>query len=131
MERACAVCGLLTAAKDLQPLDRSSAVLNILVNPNADLTRQERHIATEPLKQIPGPVLLPACNEICSRCNTDVQKGKMPNNALANGLWVGEVPEQLKDLTWTERMMISRVKHNHCVVRVATSKMFEMRANAV
>ena len=51
--------------------------------------------------------------------------------ALANGLWIGEVPEQLQNLTWAERTMIARVNHNHCVVRVEGSLQSKMIANAV
>ncbi|KAG6913716.1 hypothetical protein DXG01_004725, partial [Tephrocybe rancida] len=41
-----------------------------------------------------------------------LMKGKLPKNSLANGLWIGDIPEALKDLTFAERLMIARVyKH--------------------
>ena len=50
--------------------------------------------------------------------------------ALANGKWLGDIPEQLKDLSFAEKLLISRVRHNRCVVRVS-SGMHKMKANAI
>jgi hypothetical protein len=54
----------------------------------------------------------------------------MPPTALANGLWVGEVPKELSDLTFVERLLISRVRSNHCIVHVLKGG-WKMRANAI
>ena len=62
---------------------------------------------------------------------TDLQKDKLSINSLANGLWIEEVPKALKDLSWTEKLLISRVKHNMCVIKVHVSGMSKMRANVV
>ncbi|KAI0753006.1 hypothetical protein C8Q80DRAFT_1097169, partial [Daedaleopsis nitida] len=51
--------------------------------------------------------------------------------SLANGLWVGEIPPQLLDLSWTEKMLVSRVKHNICIVKIHVSGMSKMKANVV
>ena len=48
-----------------------------------------------------------------------------------NGLWIGEVPPALQGLSWTEKMIISRVKHNMCIVKVHMSGMSKMKANVV
>jgi len=48
-----------------------------------------------------------------------------------NGNWLGGVPPQLQNLTWTEKMLISHVCHNCCIVRVTSSGMHKMSANAV
>ncbi|TFK78573.1 hypothetical protein K466DRAFT_507092 [Polyporus arcularius HHB13444] len=61
----------------------------------------------------------------------DLQQGKVPADSLANGLWIGEVPSELRDLSWTEKMLISRVKHNYCIVKVHVSGMSKMKANVV
>ncbi|KAI0739248.1 hypothetical protein C8Q80DRAFT_1222380 [Daedaleopsis nitida] len=55
----------------------------------------------------------------------------MPGDSLANGLWIGEIPPQLKDLSWTEKMLISRVKHNICIVKVHVSGMSKIKANVI
>lgn len=54
----------------------------------------------------------------------------MPTLALANGLWIGKIPEELRDLTYAEQMLIARVHHNRCIVKVS-SGMSKMRANAI
>jgi hypothetical protein len=38
---------------------------------------------------------------------------------------------QLQNLTWTEKVLISRVCHNRCIVRVTSSGMHKLSANAV
>src|SRR5271155_2935991 len=49
----------------------------------------------------------------------------MPPMALANGLWVGNV-----DLTFVERLLVSRVRSNRCSVHVLKGG-WKMRANAI
>ena len=39
---------------------------------------------------------------ICKDCLRDLKKKSMPSAALANGLWVGDLPEKLADSTWVE-----------------------------
>jgi len=45
---------------------------------------------------------------ICNECNAALNKNKLPRYSLANGMWVGSVPSQLKNLTLPERMMIGK-----------------------
>src|SRR6202040_4144000 len=66
----------------------------------------------------------------CPICVESLEKKKMPILALANGLWVGKIPDELKDLTYAEQLLIARVRHNRCIVKVL-SGMFKMRANAI
>ena len=54
----------------------------------------------------------------------------MPKFALARGLWIGQVPEELQNLSFTEQLLIGRIRHNRCVFRVAKG-MHKMIANAV
>ena len=42
----------------------------------------------------------------CHHCLT-VDK-KIPIDSLANYRWIGDVPEELRDLTWIEESLISR-----------------------
>ncbi|KAF8584906.1 hypothetical protein K439DRAFT_1646813 [Ramaria rubella] len=48
--------------------------------------------------------------------------------SLANGNWLGQVPIQLRGLSYTEKLLIVRVRKNYCVVRVE-SGFFKMCAN--
>jgi hypothetical protein len=55
----------------------------------------------------------------------------MPHNALANGLWLGDIPSELKDLLWMEQKLIAHVSTNYCVVQVHASKLYKMKTNVV
>ncbi|KDR65011.1 hypothetical protein GALMADRAFT_44383, partial [Galerina marginata CBS 339.88] len=46
------------------------------------------------------------------------------------GFWVGEIPDVLKNLTYVEKLLIARVRHNRCIVKVASGR-YKMRANAI
>ena len=41
----------------------------------------------------------------------------MPLFSLANGMWVGEVPEVLTSLSFAEKLLIARVRHNRCLIK--------------
>ena len=72
----------------------------------------ERLSSNDPIEDIPGPVLDPNCDSICKTCYAAVKKNKLPKFALARGLWIGNVPLQLQDLQYFERLLIARVRHN-------------------
>jgi len=57
-----------------------------------------------------------------------IKMNRVPINALVNGNWLGIFHSEL---TWTEKMLISRVCHNRCIVHVTSSGMHKMSANAV
>jgi hypothetical protein len=44
----------------------------------------------------------------------------VPVNALARGLWIGKVPPELSELCFIEKLLIARLRHNCCFVRVAS-----------
>src|SRR5436305_3165302 len=69
-------------------------------------------------------------DKVCKSCYKSLDKGKVPLLALANGKWLGKVPPQLSDLSFTEQLLVARVRHNRCIVRVS-SGMHKMRANAI
>jgi len=49
---------------------------------------------------------------------------------LENGFWIGKIPKELENLTFAEKLLISRVQHNKCIFRVA-SGMYKMTSNVV
>ncbi|PBL04590.1 hypothetical protein ARMGADRAFT_1022969 [Armillaria gallica] len=68
------------------------------------------HLSVVPKKPLLYVNALNPCNHLRfkkedapSVCRASVQKGKVPKNALANGLWLGEVPEVLSKLSFVER----------------------------
>jgi len=44
---------------------------------------------------------------VCKPCAFALQNGTTPRLALANGLWVGRVPVELRGLTWAEEKLIA------------------------
>ncbi|KAF7965594.1 hypothetical protein HWV62_42679, partial [Athelia sp. TMB] len=80
--------------------------------------------------ELMGPVLDERCDHVCHDCHGALKSRKVPMMALANGLWLGEVPEELQDLYYAEKLLIAKVRHNRCVVRVK-SGMHKMHANAI
>ena len=127
-ESGCAVCGQLTLVKDLINLSDAKVDLNILINPG--ITQIERMTPEDPIKDIEGPVLVKGLHKLCQTCYKSLSKGKIPLASLANGKWLGNVPSQLLDLSFAEQLLIARVRHNRCIVRVS-SGMHKMRANAI
>jgi hypothetical protein len=43
----------------------------------------------------------------CAPCTSSLQKKKMPAMSLANGMWIGDVPLELKILTLPERILVA------------------------
>ena len=82
------------------------------------------------MEELSGPILAPGCDGVCLSCINSLKKQKVPKMALANGLWIGEVPDVLRDLTFAEQMLISRIRHNRCLVRVSSGRA-KMTANVI
>ncbi|KAF9547541.1 hypothetical protein CPC08DRAFT_617104, partial [Agrocybe pediades] len=126
-EAGCAVCGSLTLLKDLRKVENPK-LYEALIVPN--VTRKERFKADDAVIGLDGPVLALDRDTACVECITQLEKGKVPLRSLANGMWIGKVPDQLKNLTFAEQMLISRIRHNHCLVRVASGRA-KMIANCI
>jgi hypothetical protein len=114
MERGCAVCGYLTAIKQLTPLTEYKGNLNILVGPG--VTRRERFSLADPIQELEGPILADDCSDICVDCQVCVDNGVVPKLALSRHNWIGPIPDALKDLSFAENIMIAKIRHNRCVV---------------
>ncbi|PPQ97805.1 hypothetical protein CVT26_012849 [Gymnopilus dilepis] len=126
-ESGCAVCGSLVANKHQLPFDKSHYNLEIL---KSDYSRKERKSFSDPIAPLDGPLIDEDCSRICQTCDGFLRKGTVPPAALANGFWIGKVPEELQGLTFGEEMLIARVRHNRCVVRVASGRV-KMCANVI
>ena len=126
-EAGCAVCGKLTPICEMEEL---SEVENINLLKVHGITRKARSNSSDPVKELRGPILAPGCSNVCSVCMESLEKEKMPILALANGRWVGEIPDELQNLTYAKQLLIARVHHNRCIVKVS-SGMYKMCANAL
>ena len=129
-EAGCAVCGALTLQTELFDLSSLNINLNVLNTTGLGFTRKERKSLVEPIFELDGPTIDTSCHSICISCKDKVRQRKMPKFALARGLWLGEIPDELQQLSFAEKLLIGRVRHNQCVVRVAKG-MHKMIANAV
>ncbi|RXW13797.1 hypothetical protein EST38_g12057 [Candolleomyces aberdarensis] len=127
-EAGCASCGQLTLRTDLVPLQTAGCSLDPLVEPN--LARLERYSPAENIRFETGPVLAKGCSDVCPLCIKYLRRGHRPVNALANGLWVGEVPNVLSMLTYAEQCLVARVRTNRYVVRVASGQS-KLMGNAI
>ena len=126
-EAGCAICRKLTPICEMEELFE---VENINLLKVDGVTRKARSKNSDPVRELKGPVLASHCNKVCPVCVDSLDKKKMPTLVLANGLWIGDIPPELQDLTYAEQLLIARVRHNRCIVKVS-SGMFKMRANAI
>ena len=111
-EAGCAVCGEL---KPLQKMSRLKSVKNFLgILEAPGVTKIERRSNTQ-IKEYTGPVLDYACSQICDTCRKDVRKGKIPRLALANNLWLGKVPDELKKIEICRKNSDSKGKTYMCI----------------
>ncbi|KIK66559.1 hypothetical protein GYMLUDRAFT_157626, partial [Collybiopsis luxurians FD-317 M1] len=127
-EAGCKICGQLTLKSSLLSTYAIQDNLSILSKPF--VARKEQHTDHDPIEFLYDPIFAEDCSLICQKCYDSVANGTIPKYALANGLWIGPVPDELKDLTWMEQLCISRVRHNYCVARLAKGGT-KLVANAV
>ncbi|KIK53609.1 hypothetical protein GYMLUDRAFT_135017, partial [Collybiopsis luxurians FD-317 M1] len=127
-EAGCKICGQLTLKSSLLTTYGIQDNLSILSNPF--VARKERHTDDNPIEFILDPIFAEDCSLVCRSCYDSVANGKLPKYALANGQWIGPVPNELKGLTWMEQLCISHVHHNYCVARLAKGGT-KLVANAV
>ena len=128
IESGCAVCGQLTKLSDM--LKRSDTSNNLEPLIREGVSRIERKSEHDEIHEISGPVIDDDCKYLCKTCNKSLEKGKVPANALCNGFWLGKIPDELACLTYVEQLLISRVRHNRCIIKVASGR-YKMHANAI
>ena len=129
-EAGCAVCGWLGIMPNLIKLIDIKCSLDPLVC--VGVTRLPRKSADDPIEEIQGPIIdiINNCKHACKECISYLEKKVMPPMALANGLWIGEIPKELSNLSFVERLLVSCVRSNCCIVHVLKGG-WKMRANAI
>ena len=55
---------------------------------------------------------------VCHECWLAISKGKISKFSPANGIWIGDVPDELKGLTIPEQKLISLYRHNSCIIKL-------------
>ncbi|KAJ3473050.1 hypothetical protein NLI96_g13157 [Meripilus lineatus] len=69
--------------------------------------------------------------KLCDLCLKNLSCKNMPQIALANSLVLGEVPPELKDLSFVEKLVIAKYRHFISVIRVAKSGQRKLAGNAI
>ena len=128
IERGCAVCGRLVPVNDMVLLIEMEDLLDAICP--GDIGRYERLYDSEPVMPLKGPILAEGCEHVCSICENFLKKKTMPPDSLANSFWIGSIPLVLQGLTFAEKMLISRIRHNKCLVRVSSGRA-KMTANVI
>ena len=85
----------------------------------------------QPVRKFKGPVLDYSCSRVCEGCRWLLQEEKVPCDALANGLWLGAVPDELLCLSFVKKMLVACVRVNSCFVRVASSGLRKMASHVI
>ena len=99
------MCGELVPISQLSRLKAIKNMLGILSAPG--VTRIECKPASQKISEFQGPVLDYWCDKVCDNCCKNIRKGTVPCLALANNLWLGEVPKVLCDLNYVERLLVA------------------------
>ena len=78
------------------------------------------------------------CN-ICSKCSSSLNRKKpvTPDFSPANDCFIGDVPEELQNLTIPEEHLISLYRHNKCIIKIqartydASTKQSKISGNVI
>ena len=127
-ESGCAVCGKLIHKFQLQKWSQLNVDFDVLKR--SGVSQKQRSSVHDPVEDLNGPIMIQNLDHICQKCQKSIFAGKRPLLSLANGIWIGDVPAELSDLSYAEQLLIARVRHNRCIIRVS-SGMHKMIANAI
>jgi hypothetical protein len=72
------------------------------------LIPHSKHVLFNDMLLYPSAVSQNNSTNICNECLGFLKQDRMPPLSLANGLWLGEIPEELSILTLPERMLIAK-----------------------
>lgn len=131
-EIGCAICGTLCPRREMSRMnelcERELSLLTIDLSSENPCTREESGRSST-ASATAGPVLLNGLTHACATCMSFLKRDKTPPESLANGLWVGEVPDALKSLGFFEKLLISRVRFMMYVVKSQSSNRNKLRGN--
>ncbi|KAJ6467370.1 hypothetical protein C8R45DRAFT_764232, partial [Mycena sanguinolenta] len=127
-EVGCTICGQLVFKTHATPKEDVMIEWDLLRR--AGVTRNARTTVKEHVTEKEGPVVDSSASHVCVKCEESLRRHAIPTHALVNHLWIGQIPWQLRDLKFAEQMLIAKVRHNRCVVRVASGR-GKMMANAI
>lgn len=117
-------------------LSKCNVELDILISDNIGISRKEQHSSSDPIVDFNGPIIDHRCRYVCTTCLIALKNNHRPKFVLLRGLWIGDVPPQLKYLWYFKKLLIACVGHNKCIfcVSMGSSKvggMSKMVENAI
>ncbi|KAJ3557014.1 hypothetical protein NM688_g1702 [Phlebia brevispora] len=132
-EGPCAVCAQLVSCKKLESMPLSASCFDILGEANCNTVPFAVSMTPSNLMCHAAVNHADGTANVCVTCRNNLQRQRrMPRMSLANGLWLGDVPEELQGLTFMEKQLIARFRQNHYVVNVTDDREpRKMRCNAV
>jgi hypothetical protein len=115
----CAVCARETNARDL-----TVHRIDCIPNPHQlkPDTGHPRHNIINGMLLHPAGVTADRSAKVCMECSKALSSDRLPTFALANGLWVGEVPHELAYLTLPERLLIAKYFPSAYIIKLYPKK---------
>lgn len=101
----CAVCARETSRKEL-----TAHQLDLIPSPHRlqPMAPHPRHHILNGMLLQPAGLTTEGSANVCVECFRALSSDKIPAFALANGLWIGEIPHELAYLTLPERLLIAK-----------------------
>ena len=119
---------MLSSIDDTVLLGEMNGDLN-LISPGGIGWYKRLH-ETDTIMPLNGPILAENCDHVCYTCQDFLKKNEMPPESLSNSFWIGPILLILQHLTFAEKMLISRIRHNKCVVNVLSGRA-KMTSNVI
>lgn len=130
-EAACGCCGRLSRLQTAKLIGLDSDLLEPLIIKEAGIrtggVEDTPILCKEAIVEKDGKAQV--C--VCVTCYNSLSRKRLPLLALANGIWLGEVPDELKELNFVEKLLVARYRHNVCVVRVSKGGQRKLHGNAI
>ena len=121
----CAVCAGTFFKEEIYEAKLSNLQLNNKLAPSIPHTAQKLtngmllHITPSSLQvDASGNAIANVCNS----CTLDLRKNKTPAMSFANGMWIGNVPLELKVLTLSEHVLVSHFFSAAYIVKLYPKK---------
>ncbi|KAJ7798287.1 hypothetical protein B0H13DRAFT_1674071, partial [Mycena leptocephala] len=114
----CSFCGKFEFADCIKLRAINELNISLLNRAVAELRNRSRQPRIEPFHQ---PSLVNGSYVLCHLYNSAVKRRtfvSIPLRSYANGLWIGQVPEELKDLTFLEEQCIARARATKCMYKL-------------
>ena len=117
-ELSCGCCGRLSSVCNIHYLNINDSLLTLLRSP---IVLSVDRCIDSPVLCTAGVIMKDGTKRIslCMTYRNAVVRKRMSSLALANGLWLDKVLNQLQNLNFMKKLLVAYYWHNVCIVRVA------------